>query len=92
MLLLAEHGEPGSAYNICSDTAHRIGDLIELFERSANLPLMLEPDPSLFRPSDEAVIFGRNDRLKQRTGWRQTVSIDQTVQRVLEYEVAHAAP
>jgi nucleoside-diphosphate-sugar epimerase len=92
MLLLAEHGEPGAAYNICSDTAHRIGDLISLFERSANLPLMLQPDPSLFRSSDEPVIFGRNDRLKQRTGWRQTVSIDETVQRVLEYEVARAAP
>ncbi len=91
LLLLAEHGEPGEAYNICSDTAHLIGDLIGLFEQAAGRPLPLQPDPTLFRPSDEAIIFGRNDRLKQRTGWRQNVPIEQTVRRVLDYELLRRA-
>ena len=88
MILLAEHGEPGEAYNICSDTAHRIGDLIPLFEHLAGMKLQLKVDPTLFRPSDEPLIFGRNDRLKQRTGWRQTLPITTTIQSVLDYERA----
>lgn len=88
MMLLAEYGDPGEAYNICSDTAHRIGELIPLFEELAQLKLSVMPDPSLFRPTDEAVIFGRNERLKQRTGWHQTIALPQTVHAVLDYEIA----
>jgi len=38
------------------------------------------------------VIFGRNDRLKQRTGWQQNVPIEATVDAVLRYERAHLSP
>jgi len=88
IILLAEHGEPGEAYNICSNTAHRIGDLIPLFEQLAGMKLVVKADPGLFRPSDEALILGRNDRLKQRTGWQQTVPIATTIDAVLSYELA----
>ena len=90
MILLAAHGEPGEAYNICSDTAHRIGDLIGIFEELAGTRFTVRPDPALFRPSDEKLIFGRNDRLKQRTGWSQTTPLAATVTAVLDYELAHA--
>jgi GDP-4-dehydro-6-deoxy-D-mannose reductase len=92
IILLAEHGAPGEAYNICSNTALRIGDLVPLFEQLAGMKLILKIDPSLFRPSDEPVIFGRNDRLKQRTGWQQNVPIEATVDAVLRYERAHLSP
>jgi nucleoside-diphosphate-sugar epimerase len=86
LILLAAHGDPGEAYNICSDTACRIGELIPIFEQLAGISLTLKVDPSLLRPSDEPLIFGRNDRLKQRTGWRQTIPLASTVQAVLAYE------
>ncbi len=88
LVLLAEHGAPGEAYNICTETAHRIGDLIPLFEALAGRPLELAPDPALFRPSDEPVIFGSSARLAARTGWRQTVPLADTVKSVLDYELA----
>jgi nucleoside-diphosphate-sugar epimerase len=86
LILLAEHGEPGEAYNICGDTAYRIGDLIPLFERLARVSLHVEPDPALFRPSDEQVIFGSNAKLKARAGWMQTIPLERTIQTVLDYE------
>jgi nucleoside-diphosphate-sugar epimerase len=89
LMLLAEHGEPGEAYNICGDTAWRIGDLIPVFERLAGIGLRLAPDPALFRPSDEAVILGRNTKLKERTGWQPAVGIEATLKAVLDYELAH---
>jgi len=92
LLLLAERGAPGEAYNICADRAWRIGDLIPLFERLAGIGLVVEADPALFRPSDEPVILGRNGKLKERTGWQPTVELVETLRAVLEYEMAHPTP
>jgi nucleoside-diphosphate-sugar epimerase len=89
LILLAERGEPGEAYNISADHASRIGDLIPLLERLAGVTLAVEPDPTLFRPSDEPVILGRNTKLKERTGWQPTVELEDTLRAVLEYEIAH---
>ncbi len=51
--------------------------------------MTLAPDPALFRPSDEAVILGRNSKLKERTGWQPTVALEDTLRAVLDYEMAH---
>lgn len=88
LILLSQQGDPGEAYNIGSDVAYRIGDLIPLFEDLACMKLPLRVDPLLFRPSDEAVIFGCCERLKQRTGWRQSVPLPETLNAVLNYELA----
>ncbi len=92
LILLADRGEAGEAYNICADRAWRIGDLIPLLERLAGITLTVEPDPVLFRPSDEPVILGRNTKLKERTGWQPTGELEDTLRAVLEYEIAHSVP
>ncbi len=92
LILLAERGEPGEAYNICADRAWRIGELIPLFEQLAGMRLTVESDPALFRPSDEPVILGRNTKLKERTGWQPTVELVDTLRAVLAYEMAHPSP
>jgi GDP-4-dehydro-6-deoxy-D-mannose reductase len=92
LVLLAERGEPGEAYNICADRAWRIGELIPLFERLAGIALVVEADPALFRPSDEPVILGRNGKLKERTGWQPTVELVDTLRAVLAYEMARPIP
>jgi nucleoside-diphosphate-sugar epimerase len=92
LILLAERGEAGEVYNICADRAWRIGDLIPLLEKLAGITLTVEPDPNLFRPSDEPVILGRNTKLKERTGWLPTVDLEDTLRAVLEYEMAYQDP
>jgi GDP-4-dehydro-6-deoxy-D-mannose reductase len=92
LVLLAARGAPGEAYNICGDRAFRIGELIPLFERLAGVALTVEPDPALFRPSDEPVILGRNTKLKERTGWQPTVELEDTLRAVLEFELTQPAP
>jgi len=92
LILLAERGAPGEAYNICADRAWRIGDLIPLLEELAGVTLTVEPDPALFRPTDEPVILGRNTKLKERTGWLPTVNLRDTLRAVLDYELTHLEP
>ncbi len=89
LVLLAERGEPGEVYNICGSDAWKIGDLIPKFEEIAGVQLEVEQDPALLRPSDEAIILGDNRKLKQRTGWRPSFTIDQTLRRMFEYALAH---
>lgn len=88
LLLLAERGAPGEAYNICSATLTRIGDLLPLLETLAGVRLVAEADPALLRPSDESVVFGSTARLAAATGWRQRIDLEQTVRAVFEYERA----
>ena len=68
LILLSELGDPGEAYNISADDAHRIGDLIPIFAGLAGTRLAATVDPALLRPSDEPCILGNCERLKQRTG------------------------
>lgn len=89
LVLLAEHGEPGEAYNICANETHEVGELIPILEKLAGQPLEIEQDPALLRCSDEAVIFGSNDKLRARTGWCATVSLEETVRRVFDYSLEH---
>lgn len=86
LMSLADRGEPGAAYNICADTVYPITEFIQIFERLTDLSLEMAPDPALFRPTDEPIIFGDNAKLKKRTGWSQTVPIDDTLRAVLDYE------
>ncbi len=88
LILLAEFGEPGEAYNISADAAHRIGDLIAMFEDLAGIRLPARQDPALLRPSDEVCILGNSERLKQRTGWAPQFRIETTLKSVLDYELA----
>jgi nucleoside-diphosphate-sugar epimerase len=85
-VLLASMGAPGEAYNICADTVYLISEFIRIFEKLTNLPLEIAADPTLIRPTDEAIIFCDNSKLKVQTGWSQTVAIDETNKAVLEYE------
>ncbi len=88
---LIDHGTPGEAYNICAEQAVRIGDLIPLFERASGRTLQRAPDPTLLRPTDEAVILGRVNRLVAATGWHQRIPLEDTIATVLDYERAHLA-
>lgn len=86
LMLLAEKGVPGEAYNICADTVYPVAELIRILEGLTDLQLELDPDPTLFRPTDEPIIFGDNKKLKAATGWHQTASISETIEAVLDYE------
>ena len=88
LVLLAERGAPGEAYNICGEHLVRIGELVALFAELAGEALTPVPDPALLRPSDEPVIFGSTAKLRAATGWRPRVSLRDTLRAVLDYERA----
>jgi GDP-4-dehydro-6-deoxy-D-mannose reductase len=80
---LARAGVPGRVYNICSGTAHRVGDLLERLLRRARVRVTVEQDPERLRPSDNPVVLGDASRLTADTGWRPTIPIDTTLEDLL---------
>jgi len=82
--LLAEHGEGGQVYNVCSGTAVRIGDLADRLVSLAASPMHLVTDPSLLRPVDIPVLRGDNHRLVAATGWAPVHSIDDTLADLMD--------
>jgi len=82
--LLAEHGEPGEVYNVCSGVDLAVQDLADQLLAHAKVPLRFETDPDLLRPVELPVLRGSHDRLTAATGWEPQISIDQTLLDLLD--------
>ncbi len=83
--LALENGEPGEVYNISGENLYRISDIIEILRKLVDFEFTLEPDPKLFRSTDEAVIYGDSTKFKKATGWKQEILLEQTLKDMLNY-------
>lgn len=81
---LLESGVAGRAYNICSDTAHRIGDLLDDLIALARVPVTREIDPGRLRPSDAPRLVGDSRRIRTELGWKPRRTIDVTLADTLQ--------
>jgi GDP-4-dehydro-6-deoxy-D-mannose reductase len=63
LALLAERGEPGQAYNICTGRATGLAELVDTLRTVASRPFEVAQDPSLLRPVDDARIVGDPSKL-----------------------------
>ena len=85
LMLLAEMGTAGDVYNISSEHIYQIEDIVQIIEMQIGHALERKVDPTLIRPTDERVIVGNVDKLKADTGWKQVISMEQTIADMLEY-------
>ncbi len=82
---LAERGRPGRVYNVCSGTAHRVGDILDGLLRRARVPIQVACDPALLRPHDLPLVLGDRSRITAETGWAPTTTLEQTLDDLLAY-------
>lgn len=85
LLLLAEKGIPGEVYNISSEYCYQMKDIVTMIEEQIGHQFELVVDSKLLRPTDERIIIGNIDKLKRDTGWRQQISMKQTIADMLDY-------
>lgn len=81
--LLAELGDPGQVYNVCSGRDIAIQELADRLLSMADRPLELLPDPELVRPVDLPVLRGDPARLQAATGWAPEIPMEQTLRDLL---------
>ncbi len=82
---LMTSGTPGTPYNVCGGRPIRIGDLVELFRARARVPIAIRQDPARMRPSDVPVLYGSHARLTRDTGWTPRVTLEETVDALLDW-------
>ncbi len=85
LLLLAEKGTPGEAYNISSEHIYQMRDIVSMIEAQMDHTFEIKVDQALLRPTDESVIAGDITKLQRDTGWKQQIPMEQTVADMLGY-------
>src|SRR5262249_31004821 len=83
--LAAEKGRRGEAYNLCANRTYRISEILRTAIRLSGAKPEIRPVRRLMRPSDETIIFGSTEKIRQDTGWKPLLSIEQTLTSMLEY-------
>jgi GDP-4-dehydro-6-deoxy-D-mannose reductase len=82
---LLERGTAGRAYNICSGTACRIGDVLDLLIDMARVPVTRSLDPERLRPSDVPRLVGNSSRIQEELGWTPTRRLAQSLRDTLDW-------
>lgn len=88
--VIADRGAAGTAYNVCTGRARRIGDLLEMMRAAARVPIRVEVDESRLRPIELPRLSGNPARLMQ-LGWAPQVLVDRMLADLLDYWRARVA-
>lgn len=85
LMLLAEKGTYGEAYNVSSEHIYLMRDIVKMIEGQIGHRFKINVDPALLRPTDERIIVGDVTKLKNATGWSQKVPMEKTIKDMLDY-------
>jgi GDP-4-dehydro-6-deoxy-D-mannose reductase len=81
-IALASSGAAGEAYNVCRGSAISMRELLGRLVAIARVPVEVRADPDRMRPSDVPISFGSNARLRERTGWEPSISLEDSLRDI----------
>lgn len=87
--VIAERGQPGRVYNVCSGRALSIKALLDRLLALATMPIAIRPDPGRYRPNDQPLVLGNNERIRKELGWEPLIDLEQSLNDLLAYWRAH---
>ena len=82
--LLLERGLPGEVYNLASGEGHALSEVLARLERLAQWKVTPELEAKLTRRSDLLHLVGDSTKLREQTGWRPLIPLDQTLRDLLD--------
>jgi len=82
--LVFERGDPRQAINIGAGQSFPVRSIADSLLHLSRVPLTLEPDPTLFRPTDEPDIRSDISRLRS-LGYSPTIPLERTVEDSLDH-------
>jgi len=83
--MILEKGRPGEVYNIGSGTSYTIAHILKLLISFSKTKITIETDPALFRPVDNPELISDARKMKQLTGWKPKIPLEQTLKDTLDY-------
>jgi len=82
--IVFERGDPRQPINIGAGQSFSVRGIAESLVRLSRVPLTLEPDPTLLRPTDEPEIRSDISRLRA-LGYSPTIPLERTIEDSLEH-------
>ncbi len=86
-IAMAENGEPGETYNVCSGVPMRIQDILRLLIQIADVPVEVLEDPAKFRKADLRTFYGDNAKLCA-LGWAPKIPLGRSLHEIFDFEYA----
>lgn len=83
--LALERGLPGAVYTIGSGAARSIDEMLRIMLGLTRMDIQVETDPALFRPGDLPILQSDPRALREQTGWRAAIPLEQTLEDTLNY-------
>lgn len=84
-MLLMEKGESGQIYNVGSGKSISLEELLQtMISLSARKDITVEVDPAKVRAADIEELLSDNHKLVEATGWKKTISLEQTLTDILD--------
>ncbi|HUP41354.1 MAG TPA: GDP-mannose 4,6-dehydratase [Vicinamibacterales bacterium] len=82
---IAERGEPGRVYNVCSGQAFKIRDVLDRLVGMSRIPVTVTVDPARYRPCDNPMLWGDPTRIERELGWKAEIPLSTTLADLLDY-------
>lgn len=83
--LALQKGETGEVYNICSEKAIQIGELLNNLLELSSKKIEIIKDSQRMRPSDNPILQGDSKKLRERIGWKVGIPFEKTLRCILDY-------
>ena len=83
--LLTERCPAGEVYNIAGYHTCLVGDMLDAYLGMTDIKPRIEVDPGLLRASDVTRQVPDTSKIREATGWRPTISFEQTLKDILNY-------
>ena len=83
--LATEKCVPGEVYNIGSEVAREVGEMVDMLLSMTDANIEVRVDASRFRPSDVKVLVADATKFKKATGWEPQIPFEKTLRDLLDY-------
>jgi len=83
--LLLQRGRTGEIYNVCSQKAYTVREIIEILMKKAGIAAAVDSSSAFRRKSDIPVLLGSREKISRETGWEPKIAFEETLNDVLDY-------
>lgn len=78
-------GRKGEVYNICSGFGISLMNIIQMMCEILELKIIIKEDKKLWRPKDNPVIIGCNEKIIREINWNCEITLEESLRDILEY-------
>jgi len=84
-VVLLKKGRSGESYNVCSGNSYRIRDLLDQLCALAGVQVKVHVDHARLRPVDMPELRGDPSKMREHTGWKAKIPIQETLKSLLDH-------